>query len=74
MRVKGILLLMVLPVLVTAQEVNQLPDEALLEFLGSFKQTDDDLLDIAIDTVEQEQDKDTAQSIKPAEVSKHDPL
>ena len=68
-----LLLLLIVPLSVLAQEQDLLPDEAFLEFLGSFEPADEDLLDIALEAVEQEQEEDMAGDTGPAaEVSKHD--
>ncbi|HID48748.1 MAG TPA: hypothetical protein EYP40_03885 [Chromatiales bacterium] len=67
-----LLLLLMLPLVVPAQEPDRLPDEAFLEFLGSFEPADEDLLDIAIEAVEQEQEENEAGTTGPAEVTRHD--
>lgn len=67
-----LLLLLALPLAVPAQEQDLLPDEAFLEFLGSFEPADEDLLDIALEAVEQEQEENEAGTTGAAEVSKHD--
>lgn len=68
MRVKALtFLVLIMPALTMAQDETILPDEAFLEFLGSFELPEDDLLDIAIEAVEQEQEEGLAGKYRPAE-------
>lgn len=74
MRVNFCLLLLLLATPVSAQDrqTENLPDEALLEFLGSFDQPEKDLLDLAFDAVEDEAKQTQAKQVSPEENDSHD--
>lgn len=58
-----LLLLLTAPVAAQDRPTAPLPNEAFLEFLGSFEQPKKDLLDLAFDTVEDEAKQTQAKQV-----------
>ncbi len=68
-----LLLLLAAPVSAQVRQTSPLPDEAFLEFLGSFEQPEKDLLDLAFDAVEDEAKQPQAKRVSPQKENKsHD--
>ncbi len=67
-----LLLLLAVPVSAQDLQTESLPDEAFLEFLGSFEQPEKDLLDLALDAVEDEAKQTQAKQLSPEENDSHD--
>jgi len=67
-----LLLLLVAPVSAQDLQTDPLPDEAFLEFLGSFEQAEEDLIDLAFDATEDETEQTQAKPVSPEENDNHD--
>ncbi len=67
-----LLLLLAAPVSAQDLQTDPLPDEAFLEFLGSFGQAEEELIDLAFDAAEDETEQTQAKQVNPEENDTHE--
>lgn len=60
------------PVNAQAQQADLLPDAAFLEFLGSFNQQEEEVLELALDAIEDETEQTRAKHVVPAKDKTHE--